>query len=241
MSSRTNSHTISHAENLFSGDAFQAGANNSGRGLPIRLVIDDVVKVGNIVAQDPNGYIAAAATPTAGAIDLVADGGALVTAGVGIADIARGVIVDSTAAGDTTQTLTITGTDQYDNTMVEDIALNGVTAVSGLKAFKEVTAISLDIDMAGNLDIGTTNVIGLNYRVDALNDIDFTTQGGDAKVAGDGAATLVVADTTSPATAVTGDVRGTMLVDAEPFPLIVVYKVAGRNTVLAFGVPQFAG
>jgi hypothetical protein len=237
MSQRINSHTISHAENLFSGDAYQAGANDSGRGLPIRLVIEDVIKATNIVAEDPNGYVAAAVTPGAGAVAL---NGALVTAGVGVADVARGVSVVSTTT-DTTQTVTVTGKDQYDNILVENIALNGATPVDGLKAFKEVTGISLDIAMAGNLDVGTSNVIGLNYRLDDTEDIDFTIQGGDVKVAAAGAGTAVVADTTFPATAITGDVRGTYLVDAEPFPLILVYKPAGRNTVGAFGVPQFAG
>jgi len=237
MTARINSHTISHAENLFSGDAYQPGANDSGRGLPIRQVIDDAISAANILAQDPDGYVSAVAVPAAG--EVVMDG-ALLVSGVGVADVARGVIVDSSAA-DITQTVTVTGTDKYGAPLVEDIALNGTTAVPGLKAFKTVTKIEVDILMAGTLDVGTTNVIGLSYRVDALGDIDFTTQGGDAKAVGAGAGTLVVADTTSPATAVTGDVRGTILVDAEPFPLIVVYKPAGRNTVGAFGVPQFAG
>lgn len=242
MSGRVNAHTISHAENLFSGDAYQPGANDGGRGLPIRLVVDDVVKATNIVAADPNGYIAAAVTPGAGALDLVADGGALVTAGVGIADVARAVQIVASGAGDTTQSVTVTGTDQYGAPLVETIGpLTGVTPVEGLKAFKEVTALSLDIAMATNLDVGTLNVIGLNYRVDALDDLDFTTQGGDAKAAGAGAGTLVVADSTSPATAVTGDVRGTILVDAAPFPLRVIYQPAGRNSILAYGVPQFSG
>jgi hypothetical protein len=239
MSQRINSHTISHAENLFSGDAYQAGANDSGRGLPIRLVVEDVIKATNIVAEDPNGYVAAAVTPAAGAVAL---NGALVVAGVGVADVARAVQIVASGVGDTTQSVTVTGKDQYDNVMVETIGpLTGVTPVDGKKAFKEVTGISLDITMTTNLDVGTNTVIGLNYRLDDIQDIDFAIQGGDVKVAGDGAGTPVVADTTLPATATTGDVRGTYLVDAEPFPLKLVYKVAGRNTVGAYGVPQFAG
>ena len=237
MSARTDSHTISHAENIFSGDAYTPGANDSGRGLPVRQVIDDIIKATNILAQDPNGYVAAAVTPV-GSVTL---NGALVTAGVGNADVARNVSVDSSNAGDTTQVVTVTGTDAYGAILVENITLNGTTEVDGKKAFRTVTAVSVDVVLAGNLDVGTGNIIGLNYRLDAVDDVDFVTQGGDAKVASVGAGTLVLADTTSPATAVTGDVRGTYLVDAEPFPLIIVYKPAGRKTVTAFGVPQFSG
>lgn len=235
MSGRIDSHTISHAENIFTGDAYTPGT--AGRGLPVRQVIDDIVSAANILAEDPNGYVSAVAVPAAG--EVVMDGVLLVN-GVGVADVARGLTVTSSTT-DTTQAVTITGTDQYGAIVVETIALNGVTPVDGLKAFKTVTKVEVDILLAGNLDVGTSNVIGLNYRVDSLDDLDFTTQGGDAKAVGAGAGTLVVADTTSPATAITGDVRGTILVDAEPFPLRVVYVPAGRKTTTAYGVPQFAG
>lgn len=240
MSGRVDSHTISHAENIFTGDAYTPGANDGGRGLPVRQVVDDIVSAANIAAADVDGIVAAATTPGIGEVDLVADGGALVTAGVAILTPARAVQVVSTTT-DTTQTVRFTGTDQYGAIVVEDLALNGTTPVVGLKAFKTVTSVSLDIAMAGNLNAGDSLVIGLNYRVDALDDIDFTTQGGDAKAVGAGAGTLVVADTTIPATAATGDVRGTILVDAAPFPLRVIYKPAGRKSTTAYGVPQFAG
>ena len=235
--SRLDSHTLTHAENVYTGDAYAAGANDSRRGIPVRLVVEDEVSAANITASDVDGVVNGPTTPSAGALAL---DGLLVTDGVAIFDVARCLVIVSTTT-DTTQAVLITGTDQYGAPLVESIDFNGTTPVVGLKAFKTVTSIVLDIDLAGDPDIGDSDTIGLNYRVDSLDDLDFTTQGGDAKALGAGAGTLVVADTTSPATAITGDVRGTIAVDAAPFPLKVVYKTAGRKSVTAYGVPQFAG
>jgi len=239
MGNRNNSHTISHAENLFSGDAYQAGANSSGRGLPIRLTLDD--NLGQPDALDANGYAAAQAVAAAGNLTL---NGALVVAGIGVADVARNVQILSTNAGDTAQTATITGRDAYDAPVVERLVFNGTTPVSGSKSFKQVESIAISAALTGNASAGTEDEVGLSYRVDDADDVDSAIEGGNAKVIGVGAGAITVADTTSPATAVTGDVRGTFNPSAAADgtdELKLVYKPAGRNTVGAFGVPQFAG
>lgn len=239
MSARVNSHTLSHAENLFSGPGQQNGQFDSARGLPLRLTAN--VAPGSPDILDLNGIVIA----TAAALGNVVMDGVLVpvAGGPAVLDVARAIVIDSSGAGDTTQTVTITGTDIAGAVVVENIALNGVTAVDGLKAFKTVTAISIDIVTAGSLTIGTTDIIGLPIRVAALNDVDFTIQGAVTKAALGGAGTLVVADDTEPATAVTGDTRGTYLPSTAndgAKPIILVAEVS-RTSRGAFGVPQFTG
>lgn len=193
-------HTITHADRIFAGAGVALPLNNAKRGVELALIHRQIIS--DAVIGDPNGYVAAAVTP----LGDVALNGVLVTAGVGIADVARGIIVDSSGAGDVTQTVTIVGTDIAGEVITEDIALNGITAVPGLKAFKTVTSISVDIVMAGNLDVGTTDVLGLDVRLlnayDTLHTLVGSTGAADA-------GTLVLADQTSPVTNTTGDRRGT--------------------------------
>ena len=188
-------HTITHADEIFAGAGVYFGANNSKRGISVELVHREIIL--NPAVADPNGYVAAAVTPL-GDVTL---NGALVTAGVGIADVSRGVQVVSSNAGDTTQTVTVTGTDFADQVIAEDLALSGTTPVLGLKAFKTVTAVSVD-----NLDVGTSGVLGLSNRLlnayDVLHTLVASTGAADA-------GTVVVADVTSPVTNTTGDRRGT--------------------------------
>lgn len=118
---------------------------------------------------------------------------------------ARAVSVVSSAAGDTTQVVTITGTDIYGAPMTQALTLNGTTTVSGTKAFKTITQVAVSAALAGNLSVGDTDIIGLPYR--ALNrsvvqmfwDTAFFTTG------------TFVAGVTATATPTTGDVRGTFV------------------------------
>jgi len=132
--------------------------------------------------------------------------GALATGGVATMDKPRAVEIDSSGVGDTTQTATITGTDVYGKTMTEDIAFNGTTAVAGVKAFKTVTQVAVDIALAGNGNVGTTDVLGLPVY---LPDVAFVLQEiEDGAVATAG--TLVAGvNTVDGETATSGDVRGT--------------------------------
>lgn len=105
-------------------------------------------------AADVDGVCAAQAV--AGAGNLTIDG-ALASGGVATMDIPRHLVIDSTNAGDTTQTLTITGTDRYGNTLTEAIAANGTTAVDGTKNFATVTQVASDGAFTGNVTVGTTD------------------------------------------------------------------------------------
>lgn len=160
----------------------------------------DLVRVllGAPDAADPDGVMTAF-TGAAGALTL---NGALVTDGVATFDVPRNVVIDS--GGADTAVLTITGTDQFGATMVENITLNGTTAVAGLKAFKTVTSIVSSAAIANGAFVGTGDVLGLPFAVYDSGSLLGEHEDGAAATAG----TLVAAAVATP-TATTGDVRGT--------------------------------
>lgn len=180
-----------------------AGPGTIGRGVgPLgRVYIFDIVPA----ALSATAVCAAQAVAGAGNATI---NGASASGGVATFDVARAVSVVSSGAGDTTQTVTVTGTDYWGQAQTETIALNGTTTVNGKKAFKTITAAAVSGAMAGNLSVGSTDIFGLPYRV---NDAGYLLRTGWANAVADNAGTFTAADATSPATATTGDVRGTFL------------------------------
>lgn len=168
-----------------------------------RLYVFDVVPT----TLSTNAILTATPFASAGS---VTPNGALLVAGQGFAQVAerfgRCLQMVSSAAGDTTQTITLTGLDSYGQPMSEARTLNGTTPVNFLKAFWRVTAIASSAATAGNLTVGTRDVLGLPIRV---NDAGYIVSAQYNNVLARDAGTLVVADGTSPATTTTGDVRGT--------------------------------
>jgi hypothetical protein len=175
------------------------GAVFAGVGPLGRVYIFDIVPV----AKSATAVCAAQAVAAAGNATI---NGASATGGVATFDYARTVNVDSTGAGDTTQTVTVTGTDYWGQAQTETIALNGTTLVAGQKSFKTITAVAVSALLAGNLTVGNEDVFGLPYRV---TDAGYLLRTGWAGAVADDAGTFAAADTTSPATATTNDVRGT--------------------------------
>lgn len=159
----------------------------------------------DIVPEAKSATAVCAAQAVAGAGNATING-ASATAGVATFDYARTVNVDSTNAGDTTQTVTVTGTDYYGQLQTETIAMNGTTAVAGQKAFKSIIQVAVSAALAGNLTVGNEDVFGLPYRV---TDAGYLIGVGWAGALARDAGTFAAADTTSPATATTNDVRGT--------------------------------
>ncbi len=119
-------------------------------------------------------------------------------------DVPRALRVTSSSAGDTTQTVLVTGLDLYDAVMSELFTLNGTASIAGKKAFKSVTTVFVSAALAGNLSVGNSSVLGLPVAVDVGGLIigKFGTNTADA-------GTFVKADRTTPATTTTGDTRGT--------------------------------
>jgi hypothetical protein len=162
------------------------------------------VYIFDIVPATKSATAVCAAQAVAGAANATING-ASASGGVATFDVARAVNVDSTGAGDTTQTVTVTGTDYWGQAQTETIALNGTTAVAGKKAFKTITNVAVSAALAGNLTVGNEDIFGLPYRV---TDAGYILRSGWAGALADDAGTFVVADTAT-ATATTGDVRGT--------------------------------
>lgn len=145
-----------------------------------------------------------AAQAAAGAGGLTING-ASASGGVATFDYARCVNVDTSNIANTTQTVTVTGTDYWGQAQTETIACNGTTAVAGLKAFKTVTGVTVDGAITGTIFIGNEDIFGLPYRV---TDAGYLFRVGWAGALAEDAGTFVAADTAT-ATATTGDVRGT--------------------------------
>lgn len=163
-----------------------------------RVYIYDVVPA----ASSATAISAAQAIAAAGYASI---NGSTASGGVATLDCARAITAVSTGAGDTTQTVTVTGTDYWGQAQTTQLTLNGTTAVNGKKAFKTITAVYVSAALAGNLTVGTTAIIGLPYRV---NDAGYLLRTGWNNAVADNAGTFVAADAATPS-ATTGDVRGT--------------------------------
>lgn len=131
--------------------------------------------------------------------------GSTASGGVATLDCARAIQIVSSST-DTTQTVTLTGTDYWGQAQTQLLTLNGATAVVSTKTFKTITKVAVSAALVGNLSVGTADVFGLPYRV---TDAGYLLRTGWAGAVADNAGTFVAADTTSPATNATGDVRGT--------------------------------
>jgi len=118
-------------------------------------------------------------------------------------DVARSVTI--TAAGANTATYKISGYDIYGQPMSQTLAAPTTSTVTSTKMFKSVTSVTNANATAGTngITVGFSDLIGLPYRVTSRDYINFNY---NATV---GLLTAVtVADTTSPATQSTTDVRG---------------------------------
>jgi hypothetical protein len=225
-------HTITNADKIYRGDAWYSKyAPDQRRGVEMSQIY--VHNFGAVDILDVNGI--AEAQAVAGAGNLTLDG-ALVSGGVATMDVPRGVEIDSSDAGDTTQTAIFTGTDVYGETVTEKLTFNGTTAVPGKKAFKTVTQVAISAALTGNATAGTTDVLGLPFRIDLTGAVHGYEDGVQAAV------TPVVADTTDPATNATGDVRGTVnFATASDGSIIFTLWMFIENVntkVAAFGIDQ---
>lgn len=221
-----------------------AGENNylGVAGAPADKVSDILGNLRAVVARPVRVLFGAVAAASATAIlNAAARAGTVKNtyATAVVNDVPRGLAVKSSTT-DTTQTVTVFGTDEFGVAMSETFTLNGTTAVNGKKAFKTVTADQNNIALAGNLSIGTqAGVLGLPFFLPGGTNAGAgyvlkETQDGATATAG----TFVGGDLTK-ATATTGDVRGTWTPNAAPDGA-KVYEVVIYASDLTFkGVPQF--
>lgn len=155
---------------------------------------------------------------------------------------ARGISITGVASG-SGGVFTIKGFDVYGQPMTENITLTaGATTVAGKKAWKWIASVTPAFTDAHNVTVDINTLIGIPLAVDSAA---YVTQ----FIAGTGYAaspTVVAADATTPATAITGDVRGTITIAAPGGNRVVVTaapsSVRLTNAVLStglFGVVNF--
>jgi hypothetical protein len=169
-------------------NSFEAGLGPLGR-----VFIYDIVPV----TLDADGICAAQGIT--GASNALING-ALASGGTATLDVPRAL--------QTTQTVTIYGTDFYGQAQTEARSLNGTSVVNLTKAFKTVTRVAVSATTAGNITVGTRDAFGLPVRT--TNVAYVVSVKWNSTLAQD-AGTFAAADVTSPATSTTNDVRGTYI------------------------------
>lgn len=123
-----------------------------------------------------------------------------------VLDVPRNVRVIGNTVSTTATLVTVNGKDDYFQTMTATVTgPTGTAITSTLKAFKYIGSITATGNTVSTITIGTGDALGFPYRVAALGQVIVW----DALNLITNSAGLTVADTTSPATAFTGDVRGT--------------------------------
>ena len=258
-------HQITTATELYYGGGYDPVlfGTNGRRGCPIHLPTR--ISLGSPIAPDTNALIvgctstnmpnnstktySAAVTGTAAPCN---DAGAPTittittstgeTATVWPLGVPRNITTaTSSAAADTV--FTITGYDYWKVKMVEAITIaSGQSATAGVKAFAYVESIA--IYSAGDVTsdtatVGFGDVLGLPYKLAAKGDLISASFNG----VNEAVAALVAAVTTT-ATAVTGDVRGTvdMTSACNGSPIIIWMYVADPSTPEGLrGVAQYGG
>lgn len=182
----------------------------------------------------------AAAQAVSGAGNLTING-TLATSGVATLDVPRNVILVSSSGTDSTQTATVTGTDLYTVPTVETITLTGTTAAQGLKAFLTVSKVAMSASTVGNISAGSGDKFGVPFRINKKGSLQAFWDA--AWNSGSGTTTLAV--TTNPATATTGDVRGTYLPatasDGTRTLALWVYMDDVESANGLYGIDQYGG
>lgn len=233
----TRRHTITRADEIFVGDAFYGKYSPDGRA-GVKLAPLHAVQFGAVVTADPDGVVDAVTT-TGGDLSM---SGALVSGGVAIFDVPRAVAIQCTGnnSGDT---FIITGTDQYGETLVEHITGPNNTTVYGKKAFKTITAVTVNSALSGAVNVGTSNILGLPVRIASKSHVHAINVDGDRAPTATAGST-VVAGVDTAATATTGDPRGTITPHPVPngtltFGALVAVDWSTKEA--AFGVAQYGG
>ena len=191
---------------------------------------------------DRDGLCVSQTTGAAGNLTLT---GALTSGGVGILDSgvdSWGRCVGIYSGSDLSAiTFTVTSYDIYGELVVENIAGPNNTTTAGLKAVSRVLSVYANAAVGSAVEGGTIDKFGLPFR---LGDLSQVVRVGWTQTLADNAATVAVGVTTSPATATTGDVRGTVIPSSAANGtrrLTVVYVPDLTSSVTQYGVRQFAG
>lgn len=197
-------------------------------GIP-RVLWDNVIAftLGSPKALSTTSLRAAAAIGGAGALTLI-------TAAT-VFDVPRNVTTTS-SGNDSASTYTVVGTDEYGNTLVENIAGGNVATVQGKKAFKTITSITAAGAGTGNISFGHGDVLGLPVFIPGAGNIIREILDSAAATAG-----TLAAGSTATQTATTGDVRGTYIPNSATDGSRTYQLVVYLEDPTYLGGPQFAG
>lgn len=129
--------------------------NTTQRGVPMQIVYRQAWV--DAAALDTDGHLATQSIATA--VTVTTFTGAL----AGVHDFARAVQV--VASGAATSTVIVTGKDQHGNTRTETLTLTGATPVIGKVAFKSLTSVYFGATAGTTVDLGSSDVFGLDYKM----------------------------------------------------------------------------
>lgn len=197
-------------------------------------------RISNLQTRELNfGMPLAAVTTTIAAAQLMAGAGNLVltnTAGVTL-DVPRNVTLTVATTDQSARTFTVTGLDEYGNTVVENITGPNANTVQGNKAFKTVTQVAVNGALATNgVSVGFGNKLGLPVFLANAAFILKELQDGASATTGTTVAGVVVKQT-----ATTGDVRGTYVPNTAPDGTKAYSLVVALEDPNFTGGVQFAG
>lgn len=149
--------------------------------------------------------------------------------------IARAVSITANA-GATGQAVVVRGYDIYGQAMSESITAVAASTVNGKKAFKYIASVTPATTDAGHtLSVGTTDIMGINFRADFWEYMDIFSAGAFITAS----TGWTVADVATPTTT-TGDVRGTYaLQTASNWDGTVANWATGRRTAVFSSLPLF--
>jgi hypothetical protein len=150
--------------------------------------------------SNPTTYILSAVTATTATL--------LTTASGAVASVAGTITGLTFTLGAAPRTVTVSGYDYYGQPMSEAITSSSAvsTAVSGNKAFYQVSSVAINGAPGTAVTVGTADKLGIPVRV---YDRGYAIRMGWDNTLANDAGTLTPADMTATATTTTGDVRGT--------------------------------
>lgn len=187
--------------------------------------------------------IAASQSPGAGAIVLTAGAGVTAVVVNGVTryrlDCPRALQIVS-GGNDTGINFTINGYDEYNVPVTQTQAGANIGAKNFTKAVLDVVSVTHTGSVATTVTVGTRDVIGLPYRSDLWEHLDLYYNGAIVTAS----TGWTVADTTDPATAATGDVRGTYALQsaADGVKKLIIFMSlpnASGSFKQLYGVTQF--
>lgn len=247
MSLFTSYHNISHADGIFAGNSGYAPGisrwlrDGQPSTIPFRYDWNGVA----ITAQSNIGLCAQQTLNTALTIPFSTTGSLYSLNGICYMDVPRAIRYFAPSLG-TALSIVAYGLDEYGEAITEKVGIgsNVGAATNGKKAFKAVIAVVAKQTISnGYLSVGRADVFGLPFTIAGA--WDMLAAWADTTALTVNGTQVIAADTTSPATAKTGDVRGTFAPttgsnDARVFRAWFTAKGKDTKNNL-YGVAQFGG